>query len=89
MTGHHETITEKKQTVNDLDHTVVTIRPKFYIGSSGSVWRSDFMLLRREFPQLLKFLMAPTNIAVFYFDGFVPMFLTVCFTLKTTQLLGM
>ena len=46
MTGHHETINEKKDTVNDLDQAVVTIQPKFYIGSSGSVWGSDFTLLR-------------------------------------------
>lgn len=33
--------TGKVCTVNDTDQTVVMLRPKFYIGSSGSVWASD------------------------------------------------
>ena len=33
-------------TVNDTDQNVAMLRPKFYIGSSGSVWASDYMLLR-------------------------------------------
>lgn len=37
--------TGKVCTVNDTDQTVVMLRPKFYIGSSGSVWASDYMSL--------------------------------------------
>ena len=54
MAGHHKAISEKKHTVSDLKQSVVTIRPKFYIGNSGSVWGSDFMLLRWGFPQLFE-----------------------------------
>lgn len=35
--------------VNDTDQTVVMLRPKYYIGSSGSVWSSDYMFLRYTF----------------------------------------
>ena len=41
MTGHQEVIDCKLHLVNDTDQTIVTVRPKYYIGSSGSVWASD------------------------------------------------
>lgn len=41
--------TRKICVVNDTDQTVVMLRPKYYIGSSGSVWSSDYMFLRYTF----------------------------------------
>lgn len=52
MAGHQEII-EGSHPVNDVDQTVVTVRPKHHIGSSGSVWASETMLMRWEVPQLL------------------------------------
>ena len=40
--------------MNDVDQTVVMNRPKYYIGSNGSVWGSDTMFLRWELPQLFE-----------------------------------
>lgn len=54
MDGHQEMIDGKTHVVNDLDQTVVTNRPKHYIGSSGSVWASDTMFMRSELPQLFE-----------------------------------
>ena len=54
MNGHQEVIDGKLHLVNDIDQTIVTVRPKYYIGSSESVWASETMLLRREVPQLFK-----------------------------------
>jgi hypothetical protein len=54
MSGHQEVIEDKVHLVNDVDQTIVTVRPKYYIGSSGSVWASETMLLRREVPQLFE-----------------------------------
>ena len=34
------------------DHSVVTVRPKHYVGSSGSIWASETVFLRWEHPQL-------------------------------------
>ena len=46
----------KLHLVNDTDQTsIVTVRPKYYNGSSGSIWASETaetMLLRREIPRL-------------------------------------
>jgi len=53
MVGHKEIIDDNTHVVNHLDQTVVTNRPKHYIGSSGSVWASD-MFIRSELPQLFK-----------------------------------
>jgi hypothetical protein len=52
MAGHQEII-EGNHPVNDVDQIVVTVRPKHHIGSSGSVWASETMLMRWEVPQLL------------------------------------
>ena len=54
MTRHRETIDGKLHLVNDTDQTIVTMRPKYYIGSSGSIWASETMFLRRELPQLFE-----------------------------------
>lgn len=54
MTGHQEIIEGKPHPVNDIDQTVVSVRPKHYNGSSGSVWASETMLLRWEVPQLFE-----------------------------------
>ena len=48
-----------KETITDQDKGVVTIRPKHYIGSSSSVWASDYMRLYHELPSL--FQENPTN----------------------------
>lgn len=34
------------------DHSVVTVCPKHYVGSSGSVWASEKVFLRWQHPQL-------------------------------------
>ena len=34
------------------DHLLVTVHPKHYVGSSGSVWASENVFLRWEHPQL-------------------------------------
>ena len=54
MTGHQEIIDRKLHLVNDKDHTIVPVRPKYYTGSSGSIWASETMFLRRELPQLFE-----------------------------------
>ena len=54
MTGHQEIIDGELHLVNGTDQTIVTVRPKYYIGSSGSIWASETMLLRRELPQLFE-----------------------------------
>lgn len=59
MTGHQEIIDGKLHLVNDTDQTIVTLRPKYYIGSSGSIWASETMFLRRELPQLFEVTKGP------------------------------
>ena len=54
MTGHQEIIDGKLHLVNDTDQTIVTVRLKYYIGSWGSIWASETMLLRRELPRLFE-----------------------------------
>ena len=49
---HIENIVGKDELISDQDQTVVIIRPKYYIGSSGSVWASDYMHLCHEAPTL-------------------------------------
>ena len=43
---------DEMETINDT--TIVTIRPKHFISSSGSVWASDYMKLRAEHPDLFE-----------------------------------
>ena len=59
MTGHQEVIDGKLHLVNDTDQTIVTVRPKYFIGSLGSVWASETMMLRRELPQLFELTKGP------------------------------
>ena len=40
--------------INSSDQTLVIVRPKSNIGSSGSVWASDYMRLCHEQPQLFQ-----------------------------------
>lgn len=54
MVGHKEIIDGNTHVVNHLDQIVVTNLPKHYIGSSGSVWASNTMFIRRELPQLFE-----------------------------------
>ena len=51
---HIETIQGKDELISDQDQSLVIIRPKYYIGSSGSVWASDYMRLCYEVPQLFQ-----------------------------------
>ena len=37
---------EEEKLVAETDKSVVIVRPKFYIGSSGSVWASDYVRVR-------------------------------------------
>ena len=34
------------------DHSIVTLRSKYYVGSSGSVWASDYVMLKAKRPDL-------------------------------------
>ncbi|XP_070580686.1 uncharacterized protein [Ptychodera flava] len=54
MTGKTVIVEESKEVICDQDQTVVVTRPKYFIGSSGSVWASDYMMLRREVPGLFE-----------------------------------
>ena len=40
--------------IRDQDQSAVIIRPKYYIGSCGSVWASDYMRLSHELPMLFQ-----------------------------------
>lgn len=40
--------------VKNTDHSLVIIRPKFYVGSSGCVWASDLIRLRYEDPDIFE-----------------------------------
>jgi hypothetical protein len=44
----------QEELVRDMDQSVVTVRPKYYIGSSGSVWASDYIHIRHNYPQLFE-----------------------------------
>ncbi|CAB3976669.1 RNA-directed DNA polymerase from transposon X-element [Paramuricea clavata] len=52
--GHVEEIEGKNNLINDKDQTVVIIRPKYYIGRSGSVWASDYLTLCHKHPSLFQ-----------------------------------
>ena len=69
--------------VKDEDQSLVVIRPKYYVPSTGSAWASDFLRLRYENPKLFEMTsngrefsdqfrraMAIVNDCLFYFvDG--------------------
>ena len=40
--------------IRDKDQSFVLIRPKFYIGSNGTVWASDFIRIRTEYPTMFE-----------------------------------
>lgn len=42
----------KERMILKDDHSVVTVRPKHYVGSSGSVWASEKVFLHWEHPHL-------------------------------------
>lgn len=44
----------KERLVKDIDQSCVTVRPKFYVGSSGCVWGSDLLRIRYEKPELFE-----------------------------------
>jgi hypothetical protein len=90
MSGHQEVIEDKVHLVNDVDQTIVTVRPKYYIGSSGSVWASETMLLRREVPQLFEVGEAGhIDCVAYHCVDFALMFMTVYFIFKTQQCMKM
>lgn len=47
---HIEMVQDKSQLISDQDQSLVVIRPKYYVGSGGSVWASDYMRLCYEVP---------------------------------------
>ena len=49
-----EEIEGENNLVNNDDQTVVVIRPKYYIGSSGSIWASDYVRICHEHPSLFQ-----------------------------------
>jgi hypothetical protein len=44
----------KTDLIRDEDQSIVIVRPKYYVGSSGSVWASDYMRIRHEYPHLFE-----------------------------------
>ena len=52
--GAGMTVDGYEQLKTKCDTSVVTIRPKHYIGSSGSVWASDYMHIRYVRPDLFE-----------------------------------
>ena len=52
--GHVEEIEGENNLVNNEDQTVVVIRGTYYIGSSGSVWVSDYLRICHEHPSLFQ-----------------------------------
>ena len=40
--------------IHDFDQTLVMVRPKHYVGSSGSTWASDYLHLRWTLPQMFE-----------------------------------
>lgn len=47
---HIPNIDGKDELISDKDQSVVVVRPKHYIGSSGTVWPSDYMRLCHVVP---------------------------------------
>ena len=84
MTGHQEVIDGKLHLVNDTDQTIVTVRPKYFIGSSGSLWASETMMLRRELLSYLNSRKVHIGIVVFLYGDFTAMF-TIVFSIFMTQ----
>ena len=52
--GKVEEIEGENKFVHEEDQTIVTVRPKVCIGSSGSVWASDQLKIKWEVPQLFE-----------------------------------
>ena len=44
--GHLQSIDGSQKMIHDFDQTLVMVRPKHYVGSSGSTWASDYLHLR-------------------------------------------
>lgn len=54
---HIENIQEKDELMSDQDQSLVIQkpgRPKYFIGSGGSLWASDYMRLSYEVPKLFQ-----------------------------------
>ncbi|CAB4032480.1 RNA-directed DNA polymerase from transposon X-element, partial [Paramuricea clavata] len=52
--GTVEDIKDEQKFVHEEDQTIVTVRPKRYIGSSGSVWTSNQLHIKWEVPQFFE-----------------------------------
>ncbi|XP_068696413.1 uncharacterized protein [Montipora foliosa] len=52
--GSIEQKQEEDILINTSDKTLVIIKPKYYVGNSGSVWASDYMRLCHGQPQLFQ-----------------------------------
>ena len=50
-----EIINGVEKLITDEDNHIVFVRPKFYIGSSGTVWASETVNLRYIYPTCLKY----------------------------------
>ena len=47
--------------VRTEDQSLVTVRPKYYLGSSGSVWASELLRIYYKEPGFLKLMMDLVN----------------------------
>ena len=54
MTWKTENVKGEEKLIKEADQSLVTVRPKFYIGSSGSRWSSDLLQMRYKNPNLLE-----------------------------------
>ncbi|XP_070571361.1 uncharacterized protein [Ptychodera flava] len=56
FTKKGDTVDGKEVLLTDEDTHVVFVRPKFYVGSSGTVWASEIIRTRHMFPDLFEVL---------------------------------
>ena len=52
--GHLQSIDGSQKMIHDFDQTLVMVRPKHYVGNSGSTWASDYLNLRWTMPQMFE-----------------------------------
>ena len=86
MTWKTENVKGEEKLVKEADQSLVTVRPKFYIGSSGSRWASDLLQVRYENPNLFE-LRYNSEIYTIPAKRFVAQVKdTVCYFLMTTTI---
>ncbi|CAH3131899.1 unnamed protein product, partial [Pocillopora meandrina] len=54
LRGKVATIDGEQKFIHEDDQTIVTVLPKSYVGSSGSVWASDQLKIKWEVPQVFE-----------------------------------